>query len=270
MCLLAVAWQYHPDLPLIVAGNRDEFHGRATRPAQFWPDAPDVLAGRDEQAGGTWLGITRNGRFAAVTNVREAQAATGRRSRGDLTADFLRGDESAAVAAERAVTEGADYSGFNLLLADREHLYYASNRDPDSPRRLEPGIHALSNHLLETPWPKLLRLRENLRDALTEHVETQRLLEVLDDRRPAPPERLPDTGLPMELERRLSAPFVVGEEYGTRSSTVVLGGRERIWFRERRFTPEGRGSGDSPFAFTLEAAGSDRGIQPPIIKPGDG
>lgn len=265
MCLLAVAWQHHPELPLVVAGNRDEFHGRATRPAAFWPDAPQVLAGRDEQAGGTWLGMTRDGRFAAVTNVREPAAAAGIRSRGELTADFLAGKDSAAAAAQRAVAEGAAYSGFNLLLGDGRDLYYASNRDPGSPRRLEPGIHALSNHLLETPWPKLLRLREKLREALAGPVTTEVLLAMLEDRRPAPPERLPDTGLPPELERRLSAPFVVGEEYGTRSSTVVLAGRDRIDFRERRFAPDGRASGESPFAFTLESGTSRaHSLQGPI------
>ncbi len=259
MCLLVVAWQHHPDARLIAAGNRDEFHHRPTHAAAFWREHPQLLAGRDLEAGGTWMGVTREGRFAAVTNVREPGQGRGRRSRGELTTDFLAGNMSAADWAHEVIARGDDYAGFNLLVSDGSSLWYAGNRDPDSPRELEAGIHALSNHLLETPWPKLLRLRERFRSALEGPARPGTLLEILDDRRPAPPERLPDTGLPAEKERLLSAPFVVSPEYGTRAATVILlGGQDRAQFIERRFDPAGRHNGESPFSFTLEQRRENR------------
>lgn len=255
MCLLVVAWRKHPCIPLLAAGNRDEFHSRPTRPAAFWPDCPDILAGRDEQAGGTWMGVTRTGRFAAITNVRERGAPAGTRSRGELPARFLGSDVSAAAFLRGLAREQSDYAGFNLLVCDGRELHYLSNRDPRGPRRLGPGLHALSNHLLETPWPKLLRLRERFAERLeADQCDARSLLPLLDDRRPARPDELPDTGLDPALEKRLSAPFVVGEEYGTRSATLAW-----LWddgvarYHERRFDPAGEVTGDSRFRFTLES-----------------
>ncbi|MCP1728258.1 uncharacterized protein with NRDE domain [Natronospira proteinivora] len=254
MCLLAIAWKQHPRLRLMAAGNRDEFHARPTEAAAFWPDRPDLLAGRDRTAGGTWLGLSRQGRFAAVTNVREADAAPGERSRGELTADFLDGGSNLSSYLEQVAVKGDQYAGFNLLLSDGERLGYVSNRDPAGPRILEAGIYAVSNHLLDSPWPKLLRLRHRFERQLNAgRVGAESLYRLLDDREPARPQDLPDTGLPPELERRLSAPFVLGTEYGTRCASLAWLWEDGIaHFRERRFDAGGHIQGESPFRFTWE------------------
>jgi len=254
MCLLAIAWRQHPRLRLMAAGNRDEFHARPTEAAAFWPDQPDLLAGRDKTAGGTWLGLSRQGRFAAVTNVREPGAPTGDRSRGELTADFLAGGHALSEYLEAVAARGEQYAGFNLLLSDGKQLGYVSNRDPSGPRLLAPGIYAVSNHLLDSPWPKLLRLRHRFERQLNAgRVGADTLYRLLDDREPARLEDLPDTGLPPEVERRLSAPFVLGPEYGTRCASLAWLWEDGIaHFRERRFDPHGRIQGESPFRFSWE------------------
>lgn len=237
MCLILVAWRAHAEFPLVVAANRDEFHVRPTRAAAPWSDAPDVLGGVDLEAGGTWLGITKQGRFAAVTNVREPGAPPGRRSRGHLTRDFLLGDQSAAVAA--AAIDGSDYSGFNLLLADGEQLCYLSNRD-GSPRFLPPGIYGLSNHLLDTPWPKLASAKKRFIAALPGLPERSPFFEILADDEIVADEHLPDTGVPLEWERLLSAIFVRSPGYGTRASTLLTVHRQgAIRLEERSFGPGG-------------------------------
>lgn len=218
MCLILVGWQVHPAYPLVVAANRDEFHARPTAPAAFWDDA-QVFGGRDLEAGGTWLGASRDGRFAAVTNVREPGAAKGKRSRGELTARFLL-DQQAALAYVEALTPD-DYSGFNLLLGDRETLAYVSNRDPGH-QILNPGVYGLSNHRLDTPWPKLLKARENFSRALDRLPDETAFFELLADRSIEADDRLPDTGVPLAWERLLSAVFVQSPDYGTRASTLLL------------------------------------------------
>ena len=219
MCLIVVGWQAHPDYPLIVAANRDEFHARPTAPAAYWPDKPSILGGRDLQAGGTWLGATSDGRFAAVTNVREPGTALGKHSRGALTAGFLRSTQSARDFSNNLVAE--DYSGFNLLLADRESLVYASNRDAQT-QILAPGIYGLSNHRLDSPWPKLLKARERFASALAHLPDEQDFFDLLADREIAPDDRLPNTGVSLHWERLLSAVFVQSPDYGTRASTLLL------------------------------------------------
>lgn len=260
MCLLVVAWRRHPDCHLIAAGNRDEFHARPTRPAAFWPDRPPILAGQDERAGGTWMGVTRGGRFAAITNVREPGAEAGRRSRGELPLAFLDSDIPAAAFVTGLADRQSDYAGFNLLVSDGEELHYISNRDPAGPRALSPGLHALSNHLLDTPWPKLVRLRERFAQRLADGaVDAATLLSLLDDRQPARPDDLPDTGLDPALERRLSAPFVVSEQYGTRSSTLAWLGTDGVGhYHERRFDASGHIQGNARFRFTLETGPAGR------------
>ena len=219
MCLILVAWQVHPDYPLVVAANRDEFHARPAAPAARWTEAGHVLAGRDLEAGGTWLGVTENGRFAAVTNVREPGAPKGAVSRGHLTRDFLMGamppGDFAASLSDTA------YSGFNLLVADAETLCYRSNRD-GSARELPPGIYGVSNHLLDTPWPKLATAKARFSVALASLPERESFFDLLADDEIVPDECLPATGVPLEWERRLSAVFVRSPGYGTRASTLLL------------------------------------------------
>lgn len=237
MCLIVVGWRVHQDFPLVVAANRDEFHARPSAPAGRWPQAPQVIGGRDLEAGGTWLGIADGGRFAAVTNVREPGMAKGRRSRGELTHDFLLGGESAADYA-RAI-DGAGYSGFNLLLADGDTLFYCSNRD-GAPRALPPGIYGLSNHMLDSPWPKLVKARRSFAEALAKLPDEADLFALLADRRVEADADLPQTGVPLDIERMLSAVFVQSENYGTRASTVLwqtAGGDIRL--HERSFGPDG-------------------------------
>jgi uncharacterized protein with NRDE domain len=238
MCLIVVGWRVHPEFPLIVAANRDEFYARPTAFADYWPESPEVIGGRDLEAGGTWLGITRSGRFAAVTNVREPGVAKGLHSRGKLTQAFLAGRESAAEFVKQLNV--GDYSGFNLLLGDAQSLWYCSNRSA-RPRELGQGIHGLSNHLLDSPWPKLLTARQGFARAIAKLPDRAALFDVLADDEIVPDGELPNTGVPLEWERLLSAIFVRSREYGTRASTVLsLSSDGRIAFEERSFGPEGR------------------------------
>lgn len=250
MCLIALAWQAHPDYPLVVAANRDEFHQRPAAPARFWPEAPAVLAGRDLAAGGTWLGITRQGRFAALTNVREPDRAPGTRSRGLLVSAFLQGRDRPEAYAGAVAAAGADYSGFNLLVGDADSLWWVSNRAP-APLPVAPGVHALSNHLLDTPWPKVRRARDGLARTL-DAPAVDALFALLADDRAAPDDELPDTGVGLAMERLLSPPFIRSAGYGTRCSSVLLAGRERILFAEQTYTADGTGE-RSAFGFRRES-----------------
>ena len=238
MCLILVAWRVHADFPLVVAANRDEFYARPTLPAGHWPDAPQVIAGRDLEAGGTWLGITESGRFAAVTNVREPGAPQGRRSRGDLTRHFLT-SAAAPLQAAQAI-DGADYSGFNLLLAAGDNLCYLSNRD-SQPRLLAPGIYGVSNHLLDTPWPKLASAKTRFAEALAHLPAAAPFFAILADDEIVPDAVLPSTGVPLEWERLLSAVFVKSETYGTRASTLLTVARDgAIRLEERSYGQAGK------------------------------
>jgi len=233
----------HPTYRLIIAANRDEFYGRPTAPAQFWDDEPGILAGRDLLKRGTWMGVTTTGRFAALTNVRNPQEdASGKRSRGELVAEFLKGDASPERYMERAAKTRDDYPGYNLIVGDRDELYYYSNAG-DAPKRLEPGVYGVSNHLLNTPWPKVKRGREGLADILKGNDEqlSARLFELLRQAEPAPDEQLPQTGVSLEWERLLSPIFVrsVAYAYGTRTSTVVLMSDTEIRFAEKSLPEEG-------------------------------
>ena len=238
MCLIVVGWRVRPDYPLVVAANRDEFYARPTAAVARWPGAPQVIGGLDLEAGGTWLGITDAGRFAAVTNVREPGMAKGRLSRGALTRNFLTSGLSASEYA--AQIDHAQYSGFNLLLGDGESLLYCSNRD-GKPRRLEPGVYGLSNQLLDSPWPKLLAARERFAEALPGLPDESALFDLLADRSIVDDENLPSTGVPIEWERLLSAIFVQSESYGTRASTLVWQGADGgITIHEKSFGPFGQ------------------------------
>ena len=218
-----MAYRCHPGYELLVAANRDEFHDRPTAPLGFWDDAPDVLAGRDLQEGGAWMGVTRAGRFAALTNYRDpSRIMTGAPSRGHLVSDYLRGEQSARAVLKGLPSVADRYNSFNLLLGDETGLYYYSNRAGE-PRALPPGLYGLSNHLLDTPWPKLRRGLTMLRNLLEQWPDPalDELLEILADRTVAPDAELPKTGVPLDWERWLSAIFIDAPGYGTRSSTVL-------------------------------------------------
>lgn len=237
MCLILIAWRTRPGWPLVVAANRDEFHARPSAPAGPWAEDPRIIGGRDLQAGGSWLGVRSDGRFAAVTNVREPGVPKGPRSRGDLVREFLLGDAPAPGFA--AGVPGELHSGFNLLVSDGAALWYRSNRDGEA-RELAPGIYGVSNHLLDTPWPKLVAAKAGFRKALEALPAVDGLFEVLADREIVPDPDLPATGLTLEWERMLSAVFVASETYGTRASTVVVLGRDgSLTFKERAFGPNG-------------------------------
>jgi uncharacterized protein with NRDE domain len=254
MCLLALAWKTHPDLALILAGNRDERHARATAAAGFWSDAPQVLAGRDLEAGGTWLGTTTAGRVAVVTNYREGpNPAKAPRSRGALTAEFLTGDASPQAYLETLRPHAREYSAFSLICGDRDSLWYFSNRGGD-PAPVPPGIHALSNHLLDTPWPKVQAAKAGLKLLLDSGALTsEALFRLLGDRSPAQG-ALPDTGVGPDLERRASAAFVQDPIYGTRCSTLLwCDGRGGSRFAERRFDAGGEALETRTFQISVPA-----------------
>ena len=242
MCLVLIAWRADPQSALLVAANRDEFHVRPTLPANWWPDHPQILAGRDLEAGGTWLGLTRTGRFAALTNYRDPQrrrtpapgAAPGvaAPSRGSLVASLLESDASVAQSLTYLREVAADYNGFNVIFSDGERLaIYESTRGRG--RELEPGIYGLSNHLLDTPWPKVQNAKSRLQAALQDTADPAPLLALLRDDRPAPDEDLPRTGVSLEWERLLSSAFVRAQDYGTRCSTIIrIDARARAYFDE--------------------------------------
>jgi len=228
MCLVLFAYDAHPRYRLVLAANRDELYARPTAPAAFWDDAPELLAGRDLREGGTWLGVTRGGRFAAVTNFRDPAAQRpGAPSRGALVAGYLRSRGGPLEYLAGLAPLASAYNGFNLLVGDGRSLAWFSNRHPAF-RILPPGVYGLSNHLLDTPWPKVARGKADLRQALEgppDELEAS-LFATLALRDPAPDAALPETGVGAELERALSAAFIVTPEYGTRSSTVLLIGRD--------------------------------------------
>jgi uncharacterized protein with NRDE domain len=238
MCLILVAWQAHPDYPLVVAANRDEFFVRQTAGAAFWNEAPRMLAGRDLEAGGTWLGITRCGRFAALTNYRDpASHKSAAPSRGRLVADFLQGDRSIDVYLD--ALDSSAYNGFNLLLGDGNRLVAFSNVS-GARHELVPGVHGLSNHLLDTPWPKVGAGKTALAAALAALPDETALFRLLCDDRIHADETLPVTGVSLEWERLLSAAFIRGRDYGTRCSTLVKVGADRtVSFDEQSWLPGG-------------------------------
>lgn len=252
MCLIVFALDRHPRYRLVLAANRDEFFSRPTAPAAFWEDAPQVLAGRDLEAGGTWLGVTGGRRLAAVTYYREPALPVHQLpSRGKLAADFL----GTAMPPEQYLAtvrrEEGKYGGFNLLFGDDGGLFCHSNRG-DVSVRVSAGIHGLSNGLLDTPWPKVVAAREQLERLVRDDVVApEALFALLADRSHFPDPLLPDTGFGIERERHLSPIFIAGSDYGTRSSTVVLIDRDnRLTFLERTFDDRQEIVGTA--AFTIE------------------
>jgi uncharacterized protein with NRDE domain len=262
MCLLVLAWQVHPRYRLVVAANRDEFHARAAAPLARWPPPADILAGRDLRSQGTWLGIDRERRFGVVTNYRELQPPLpSAPSRGDLIPAYLaaRGaDPLLSPARFFAALEAraAGYSGFNLLLTDAGSLWYGSNRTTPFARSLPPGVYGLANESLDTPWPKLKRVRAGFQAWLRRGAAAgaEELFTLLADRTAGEePSRAHTGALPREWARALSAPFVLHPEYGTRCSTVLLlEGNGRLQLAERRFDPAGQLTGETEFRLQPE------------------
>lgn len=255
MCLVLLALDARRDFSLIVAANRDEFYDRPTAPAGFWVDAPALLAGRDLRAGGTWLGVDRRGRFAAVTNYRQGRREhVAPRSRGHLVSDFLTTEIDAREHLEHVVHDAALYNGFNLFAGDAKELYYFSNRE-GSTRMLPPGVYGLSNHLLDTAWPKVSSSKRAVGSILAGHGSelAADLLTLLSDRARPSDELLPVTGVGLELERLLSSAFIASADYGTRSSTVLLVGRSGgVTFIESTFGPGGEPAGQVRHQFELD------------------
>jgi uncharacterized protein with NRDE domain len=238
MCLILFAYNVHPIYKLIVAANRDEFYGRKTAPAHFWEDHPEILAGRDLEKMGTWMGVTKNGRFAAVTNYRDPKEITDRKlSRGELVSSFLNSSERPADYLKIMERNAGLYPGYNLLVGSPSELYYFSNITKTS-TKIKRGIHGVSNHLLNTEWPKVKRGKENLAEILNrkEDLMIESLLGILQNNDVAPDESLPNTGVTLELERMLSSIFIKSEGYGTRSSTVLLMKENEIIFNERVYS----------------------------------
>jgi uncharacterized protein with NRDE domain len=229
MCLIVFAWRVIPGVPVIAAANRDEYYDRPATPAGPWPEHPNVIAGRDLKGGGSWMGVTLDGpsgpKFAALTNIRGPnERRMDAPSRGALVADFLTGTMSAPEYLEHIGSGAAAYNGFNLVLGDREALYWYSNRAGDDPRKgqpLEPGVYGISNGLLNDPWPKVVRTKAQFASLLCSGAPEEAYFEMLADTTRAPDVRLPETGVPLDMERMLSAVCINSPGYGTRTSTVV-------------------------------------------------
>jgi uncharacterized protein with NRDE domain len=255
VCLLVLAWKAHPRYRLVVAANRDEFHERPAAALAKWSPPDAIIAGRDLRARGTWLGLDRRRHFGVVTNFRELQRPRDDApSRGDLIPRYLHAADGAGNFLARLEPEASHYSGFSLLLTDGDSLWYASNRAERFARPLPPGVYGLSNEFLDTPWPKLRRVRQRFESWLSDSANPSAgLFSLLNDRATAAAdEELPQTGITPEWERILSAPFVVHPDYGTRCSTVLLLEPAGAgYLAERRF--DARGAQSGPSEFTLNA-----------------
>ena len=253
MCFIVFAYRVHPSYRLIAAANRDEYYERPSAPVAFWEDAPNVLAGRDLKEGGTWMGISKEGKFAAITNFRDPRGVKpGAPSRGHLVSNFLRGSESAASYVDKISQSSQKYNGFNLICGDPHDLFVYSNRGQI--KKLEKGIYGLSNHLLDTPWPKVSKGRNALSAILKEKgtdLEAA-LFAILSDRKRAPEKKLPSTGVGLEWEKLLSSIFIESPAYGTRSSSVLLIAKNNwVKFVEKVFDGRPEPWVESRFSFRL-------------------
>jgi len=261
MCLALIAFAAHPRYRMVVAANRDEFHARPAAPSAWW--ALGFLAGRDLKAGGTWLGVNGQGRFALLTNVRDpSRHAPHAPSRGTLVPNLLATGKPLAAALPAQVQAGAALNGFNLVAGDADELLWGSNRVA-APLALTPGVYGVSNHLLDTPWPKVERTKaafhrwcgkDGMRDDEGDDLEP--VLALLHDTERAPDAELPATGVTLERERMLSAPFIVGADYGTRCSTVltITQDGDAHWI-ERSFDSRGTATGDVEHRFVVARRG---------------
>ncbi len=256
MCLVLIAYRTHPRYRLVLAANRDEFHARPAEPLHWWNNGPPLLAGRDLQAGGGWLGLDASGRIALVTNYRDPSLPRPEgTSRGTLIGEFLGDRQGAAEFVRATASRAGQFSGFNLLAMDHEGLGYVTSHPEPEARTLLPGVYGLSNRQLDTPWPKLLRTRERFeRELASDHPQPEALMCLLSDRTMAADDALPDTGIGLEWERLLSAPFIVSDGYGTRCSTVVLIRNDgRVTVEERSHATDGSATIRVRMAYESEA-----------------
>lgn len=255
MCLILFAYKSNKQYPFILAANRDEFYDRPTLPVGYWSDNPSVLGGRDLEKKGTWLGVTRKGRFAAITNYRDpSQLRKDVRSRGEIVSDFLNGNDSPHDYLNRVKGKREMYNGFNLILGDISYCLYYSNIT-NVAEEIKPGIHGLSNHLLNTPWPKVVRGKDKLGNTVQDKdfPDRERLLGILADSQKAEDKDLPDTGVGLELERMMSPIFIQSPGYGTRSSTVLLiDHRNHVLFIERSKIAEQNNWVQNNYEFDIE------------------
>jgi uncharacterized protein with NRDE domain len=240
MCLILFSYNIHAQYKLILAANRDEFYQRPTLPARFWNNSPNLLAGKDLQGDGTWIGITRQGRFSAITNFREPENATQNApTRGFLVRNFLEDNSTPDNYLKMRKEDAQSYNGFNLLVGTREGISYYSNRQ-NKILEIVPGVHGLSNHLLNTDWPKIKKGKRLLNDMMIQNnLDVENLFSILQDRSKPPDHLLPNTGVSLEWERILSSIYIFSNTYGTRSSTILLWDRNgKIDFFERTFIPD--------------------------------
>jgi uncharacterized protein with NRDE domain len=252
MCLILLSYQKHPRYRLVLAANRDEFYERPTRPAAFWEEDENILAGRDLQAGGTWLGITRTGRLAAITNYREPHAfKQNAPSRGKLISGFLQETSTPCDYLRGVAARSTLYNGFNILAGDTEKLCYFSNRD-GGVKELAPGIYGLSNHLLDTPWPKVDLGKKLLGSALNGDLVPENIFQILRDKTMPGDKKLPKTGVSLEWERILSSIFINSPIYGTRSSTLItIDYEDNVNFIERVFNHHPEPQQINKFSFRI-------------------
>lgn len=252
MCIIFLAYRCHSKYDLITAANRDELYKRPTKAAHFWKDEPSILAGRDLEQMGTWMGVTRTGRFAALTNYRNPAEfeKVNKQSRGHIVRSFLAGAEKPFDFLTKLQQEKSVYKGFNLFVADRDELMYYSNVE-NQIKKLSPGIYGLSNDLLNTPWPKVKKGKQQLMQSLHGPLDHGTLFNILADSDSAPEELLPQTGIPLDLEKTLSSIFIESPDYGTRCSTVLTIDKDRnVHFTERTF-PKAEGY-EKEFTFQVE------------------
>ncbi len=254
MCLLLISYNTNPEYPLVVAANRDEFYARPTEKAGFWDDYPFLLAGKDIEAGGTWLGITKSGRFAAITNYRDMRTIKENApTRGLLTLNFLVSQIPAFEYGKNLIRKSDLYNGYNLLFSDLENLFYFSNQTKKADK-LSSGVYGLSNHLLDTPWPKVVVSKKAFISTVSkEKISEEDLFGILSDDREAPDDQLPDTGLSRELEKAISPVFIKSDKYGTRSSTIILvNSVNEVLFVEKSLDTRTGEWIESRFSFKLE------------------
>jgi uncharacterized protein with NRDE domain len=254
MCLIALAFGVTPAYPLVVAANRDEWRARPSAAAGWWDDAPEILAGRDLAAGGTWLGVARSGRFAALTNVRDpSDQKPGAPSRGELVKGYLSSNLAPLEFLQQLASRAAQYTGFNLIVGDAQTLYCFGSRSPGI-LPVAPGVHGVSNHRLDEPWPKVDKAKSLMGAAFEQELSGKALqsscFAILSNAERPPDAALPDTGVGLEWERRLSPILITGPDYGTRTSTVVMMGRDGLVdFEERTLDPSGRVQQVAAFRF---------------------
>ena len=270
MCLITFSWQPETEHPLILAANRDELYSRPTLPVHYWEEDADVLGGKDLQGGGSWLAINRKGRFAAITNFREVPVIKNKLSRGKLVSDFVIGTQVAEEYIKGISIKNNDYPGFNLLLGDESGIHYYSNRN-SNPIKLKPGLYGLSNHLLNTPWPKVEKSTKQLSYLLNSHNQNPNidmLMTLMHDCSTAPDSTLPDTGVGLKLERLLSSCFIKSASYGTRNISIIkINSTGKLKWAEHIYGANGKTGKQLSFSTTFSHNWYESSIVRQILNP---